>query len=128
MIHNRRTLKNKPTKKIIVGKIYADWCGHCIALKPEWDKMKSQIKKSHIEFIEIEASETTDLEKFENQHNTKIQVNGYPTIFKITEHVEYYQGPRDANNLQKWALSNNKRQGGSSRKNKKSKRKTIKQK
>ena len=37
--------KNKPSKKkIIIGKIYADWCGHCNMLKPEWEKMKNMIK------------------------------------------------------------------------------------
>ena len=31
-------------KKILIGKVYANWCGHCQHLKPEWLKMKKELK------------------------------------------------------------------------------------
>jgi len=96
------TRKNdkKPTK--IIGKIYANWCGHCNALKPHWEQMKSDLKNHEIEIVEIEASEIARLAAFKKKHG--IQIDGYPTIFKILGKVEYYKGPRDAESIKQWAL------------------------
>lgn len=100
-IYTRKNDKN-PTK--IIGKIYANWCGHCNALKPHWEKMKSDLKNNPIEIVEIEDSEVARLTAFKKKHG--IQINGYPTIFKILGKVEYYNGPRDAKSIKQWALLN----------------------
>ena len=88
---------------MIVGKIYANWCGHCQALKPEWAKMKQSLHPS-IQLVEIEESDTTNLTNFKNEH-PDLEVNGYPTIFKIhpTKKIEYYSGNRDASSMLTWA-------------------------
>ena len=59
----RKTKRNRkiPAKKIIIGKIYADWCGHCKTLKPELIQMKDMIKTNmgrslknvQIDFVEM---------------------------------------------------------------------------
>jgi thiol-disulfide isomerase/thioredoxin len=120
------------TKKILIGKVYANWCGHCISLKPEWKKMKNYIKKNfkHIQFIEAESSEINKVEYIKNNH--KVNVKGYPTIFKIKENgeLEYYMGERFTKELVEWATgypmkhrNTNKYMGGKKRHNKtKSKR------
>ena len=46
----KRTLrrsKSNPTsaKTHLFGKVYADWCGACQALKPNWDHMLTQLKR-----------------------------------------------------------------------------------
>jgi thiol-disulfide isomerase/thioredoxin len=91
--------------KILIGKVYANWCGHCISLKPEWQRMKRYIKKyfRHIQFIEAESSQINKIENLKNNHN--IVANGYPTLFKIQKNgeVEYYKGPRRSSDLIKWA-------------------------
>lgn len=95
--------------RTIVGKIYANWCGHCQSLKPEWDTMKSTIKNgSNIQFIEIEEGEVNKLERFKQQF-PNLEVNGYPTIFKIQPNgsIEYYNGARLSYDMTKWATSNN---------------------
>lgn len=93
-------------KKTIIGKIYANWCGHCQSLKPEWDIMRSQLANNkHIEFIEIEEGEYEKMNKFKLRF-PDIQINGYPTIFKIypNKKIEYYTGNRLAYDIKKWSL------------------------
>jgi antirestriction protein len=81
--------------------------------------MKQELKNHPIEIIEIEASEQKRLKDFKKKHG--IQVNGYPTIFKIAGGVEYFQGSRDAESLKQWALSDTMK-GGFKRSNKRSKK------
>lgn len=95
--------------KIIIGKIYADWCGHCQSLAPEWEIMKSKImkSKSNLKIIEIEVSNDNKLEQFKQKY-PNLEINGYPTIFKIYPNgqIEYYNGNRIAFDMKKWALEN----------------------
>jgi thiol-disulfide isomerase/thioredoxin len=93
--------KNQP----IVGKIYANWCGHCQSLKPEWDKMKLNPRTRRIMFVEIEESQTEKMAEFKQKY-PQLQVNGYPTIFKIgaNNRIDYYSGARTAEEIGRWAL------------------------
>jgi thiol-disulfide isomerase/thioredoxin len=96
--------------KTIIGKIYANWCGHCQALKPEWNKMKSLIKKdANIEIVEIEENENEKLNKLKERF-PQLQINGYPTVFKIhpNKQIEYYTGNRLSFDMKKWATEKNK--------------------
>ena len=87
---------------LIIGKVYADWCGYCQQLKPEWKKLK---KISKAKFVEFEAEKTQEKSDFENIHGIQLQVSGYPTIFKITpnKEVQYYNGPRTATDIHRWS-------------------------
>ena len=134
----------QPKKDIVVGKIYAEWCGHCQNLKPEWTKMKNNLKNSNVEckFYEIEeTNQDSGIQKvndeYLNNSNTKLTLQGgYPTIFKIVDgKLDYYNGERNANSLQSWVTTSSptKLRGGNKLKrktvkNKKSKRKTQKRK
>lgn len=135
MIHSNKD-------NIVVGKIYAEWCGHCQMLKPEWSKMKDNLKNSNVkyEFYEIEETNQDDgiqkvNDKYLKNSTTKLTLQGgYPTIFKIVDgKLEYYNGERDCNSLQAWFTSDlpKKLKGGNklkrkTMKNKKSNRKTRK--
>jgi thiol-disulfide isomerase/thioredoxin len=92
--------------KTIIGKIYANWCGHCQSLKPEWYNMKKMLKykNKNIQFVEIEESQEQKLNKFKKRF-PQLEVNGYPTIFKIASNksIEYYTGNRISNDMKKWA-------------------------
>jgi thiol-disulfide isomerase/thioredoxin len=107
-----------------VGKIYADWCGHCISLKPEWAKMKNDmklalgrsIKNAHIQFVEIGDTPknkskglTVDgmVTKYNNttlkNSSDKLKSEGFPTIFKVLNgKLQYYTGKRDAGSMYSW--------------------------
>lgn len=88
----------------IIGKIYANWCGHCKQLEPQWEKMKQQINNKNIKYIEIEEQEHKKLNNFRKQYPS-LQINGYPTIFKIypNKTIEYFNKDRIANVMKQWA-------------------------
>jgi thiol-disulfide isomerase/thioredoxin len=112
----------EPTKissknEFVVGKIYATWCGHCVALEPKWKKLTQQLrknvpKKRNLVIAEIE-SENMDagLAALNATHlpnsDKKVELNGgYPTIFKIMDgKVTYYEGPREVKPMLKWVLA-----------------------
>lgn len=127
MVHHRKTTqrnnrKFRTTRKnqgnadgLVAGLIFANWCGHCQALKPQWAEMKKSLaknptfnKKGGI-VIEIEDSDPKKDSKIENINKTvkgnKLQANGYPTIFKKRGgKIEYYQGERTAGGMTNWFL------------------------
>jgi len=107
----RKQITAKNNKSVvIVGKVYADWCGHCQSLKPEWAKMKKQIHmkkgKKNIRYTEIEEKEIdTKLRRLEKDHSVKINYDGFPTLFMLKSgKVSYYKGPRQHNEMSKWYL------------------------
>jgi thiol-disulfide isomerase/thioredoxin len=101
------------SKNVMVGRIHALWCGHCKSLVPEWSKMKKALSKQRggYKFVSVEQSkEEPHLERLNkylkiDDDAKKVQIQGgYPTIFKASNGVvEYYNGPRMADNLVKWA-------------------------
>lgn len=101
--------KTKTEKKTIIGKVYANWCGHCQQLKPEWDAMKSLIKNKDIEIVEFEENQKDELDEFKKGF-PHLQINGYPTVFKIlpNKQIEYYEGNRVSHDMKKWVLEKSK--------------------
>lgn len=109
--HGQYTKKHhKPTNTVVVGKVYADWCGHCQSLKPEWKKMKHHIHtkkgKLNVVFVEIEEKAIDHkLKQLEKKYGVKVDANGYPTLFKIENgKVDYYGGNRESMEMSNWFL------------------------
>ena len=113
---------------IIIGKVYADWCGHCQALKPKWEQLKKILPKGRVQTVEIEEAETDKRAQFEKTHKKTINVSGYPTIFKIANgKIEYYSGPREPEDMKRWVLSTpNKKTFRQSRRKSRGKKRTRK--
>ena len=110
---NRKTQKKSRKPTLVVGKLHAHWCMHCVALAPEWKKMKNilnSIKHTYnLIFEEIEqAQEKLKVLRVNNTHlaksSKKLSVQGgYPTLFKIKNgKIEYYNGERYAAPMAKW--------------------------
>ena len=66
---------------------YANWCGHCISLKPTWNAFKQELVNNNKDVI---------VEDFEESVIKRNDINGYPTIM-VTDNVGKeieYKGPR----------------------------------
>jgi len=75
---------------------YADWCGHCKTMKPEWDKFKNGKYGKHCK--DYESKEIT------SEMSEKYGVKGYPTILLLKEDVVVtkYEGGRDVGSFEEF--------------------------
>lgn len=102
---------------IIVGVVHAEWCGYCKALMDEnsgaWPKFIEDMKSR--KDVEIHTIDNADIDKNEKldklnaligDGDNKIQVNGFPTIFKI-DRGKYvpYTGGRTVEELNEFTAS-----------------------
>jgi thiol-disulfide isomerase/thioredoxin len=133
MKHTKKhTNKRHSAKPVVIGLIYADWCGHCQALKPEWDMFKKNLnmdKKlaSKCGIFEVEDGDTLKDIKIKNISKKvkggEVHVDGFPTLFKIVGgNIEYYSGERNSSALLEWAKSSIQK-GGNTRKHRKTNKK-----
>jgi hypothetical protein len=78
------------TKKIEITLYYANWCGHCVTFKPEWNEIKKNIsnlsggnKNIKIKTMEYEHEELENNDGGKKNDGGKIndkKIEGYPTI------------------------------------------------
>lgn len=123
---------NSSNKKCIFGKVFANWCGACNALKPNWIKMVDSLNgetrseeelKHQLELeeskktiiinkdgmiLEIMQIPDTDYESYKNERPelSDLEANGYPTIFRKMNNspIEYYNGTREPTAMIQWAM------------------------
>jgi protein disulfide-isomerase A1 len=77
---------------------YADWCGHCKNLAPEYAEAAKALKESGIKVASINCSEK-DFQDF----CSKKDIQGFPTLRIYSNgNFEPYQGGRKADNIIKY--------------------------
>lgn len=80
---------------VLVTLVYVDWCPHCQAMKPVWDRVKADASLPWVRFQEFNG----DKHKFQG-------VTGYPTIFGGTvERMQKYNGGANYESLRRWVDS-----------------------
>lgn len=102
--------ESEDAKKIVAGKIYANWCGHCTQLAPIWKQLKEDSALTNlITFIDIEDAQLEPGRKEVKQtYGVELISNGYPTIYRFETDKQtpiYYEGAREFAPLKKWLLN-----------------------
>lgn len=128
-------MENTQKPDWIVGKVYAEWCGHCRNMKEDWSRLKEDIKTEKgekIKFVDIEDIHIDKLKDLNDEYFDKKQViesSGFPTIFmfdvkKPTATLDYFKGERNLKSMKDWIDTNTKKHVGGNRKksNKQSRR------
>uniref|UniRef100_A0A6C0F196 Thioredoxin domain-containing protein n=1 Tax=viral metagenome TaxID=1070528 RepID=A0A6C0F196_9ZZZZ len=81
---------------------YAEWCGHCKTMKPEWQKVVNKMSKSNtVNVAEVESEHIGDL-----VHKPK--VDGFPSIkmYNKGSEVSNFEDERVADKIEKFANDN----------------------
>lgn len=81
---------------------YAEWCGHCNAMKPEWEKVVEKLKETgKINVADVKSDFIDSL-----LHKPKIE--GFPTIkmYNKGREVAKFEDERSAAKIEKFAMSN----------------------
>lgn len=86
---------------------YANWCGHCNTMKPEWKQVIDRLQKSNsnntnpINIADIESSHIEHL-------SDKPEIAGFPTIKMYNSGIERanFEDERSADKIHQFAISN----------------------
>lgn len=96
---------------IVVGRLYAKWCPHCIKIEKTYPAMVDSIEKNYpqAEFIDIEdvVKDKKLNEIYGNETIPKLE--GFPTFFiynKTTKDTQIYNGETDVDAVKKWIIEN----------------------
>jgi thiol-disulfide isomerase/thioredoxin len=77
------TTIEKKMKVHAVILVWADWCPHCISMKPAWEKTKKELRNSSTTFIELESQNIRKIQDDRPDFMDRL-LNGeqlvYPTI------------------------------------------------
>lgn len=87
---------------------FMNGCYHCNVMKPNWNKIVKELKKTDSKDFILGAIESSDMERF-NKAGLSTNISGYPTILYfphgISKHADMYDGDRSAEDLKKWITS-----------------------
>jgi len=83
---------------------YAEWCGHCQTMKPEWNKVVNKMKNNNnLNIAEIESNHIDNL-------INKPTIQGFPTIkmYNNGKEIANFEDERVADKMEKFAMTNSK--------------------
>ena len=101
-VHFKETFEDsaesKKSNKSKIILMWAEWCGHCVNFKPEFDKCRQEVAgsslKDHVEVLDFNEK---DYPKKLSEYGGK----GFPTVvFEDSEgNFDSYEGPRTSEAL-----------------------------
>ena len=110
--NNEDDINNISVKLPSLILFHAEWCGHCKALMPIWNKLKAMIEKNTINLVKISCV------KKQEQCNKMKFIKGYPTIIfvpivktlnnddNLQNKMIIYNGERTADSIIKFIKDN----------------------
>jgi protein disulfide-isomerase-like protein len=81
---------------------YAEWCGHCQSMKPEWEKLVEKMKDSkQVNLADVKSDVIDSLKQ-------KPQIEGFPTIkmYNKGKEVAKFEDERSVEKMEKFANDN----------------------
>ena len=100
------SISNSP-KLTAYGKIYADWCGHCVELGTKWKQVQDALPNI-AEFSINENEMATKTIEFKKKFGVSLPaISGFPTIYKLTteKKIIIYEGARTPELISAWVKS-----------------------
>ncbi len=93
---NGGKIKNFEGNNLVL--FYADWCGHCKRMLPEWTKLEKE-KINGVKLVKIESK------NIDRNLASSCSVSGFPSIVLIqnNEYKGSFSGARTAENMKKFA-------------------------
>lgn len=117
---------NRVKKLTGIVLVFHPGCGHCVQMRPEWEKMKRSLSPGS-KIVEVDGSEMSGNDSMLRSPLSK--TNGFPEIVKMKNGMieEKYQGPRTAEYMSEFVESNHpQKMSKRKRKTKKTKQKKNK--
>jgi len=89
---------------------YAEWCGHCNTMKPEWEKFITKMKDPNVNSTNVKIADVKS--DFISALKQKPEIPGFPTIkmYSNGKEVADFKDDRIAEKMVDFAKSNTKQQ------------------